>query len=128
MTEIMWLLLAVVLGMVHLSIAAQMAQKYRTPDWGFGPRDEPMPPQGAAARVDRAYKNFMETFPLFAAAMLAVVVQAKGGGLAWWGGLLYVAARLVYIPLYWSGVKYVRTVVWLVSVAGIVLVVIAAFR
>jgi uncharacterized MAPEG superfamily protein len=128
MTEIMWILLAVVLGLVHLSLAAQMAQKYRTPDWGFGPRDEPIPAQGVAARIDRAFKNFMETFPLFAVAMIAVILQAKTGGLSWWGGLLYVVARIVYIPLYAFGVKYVRTLVWFVAVVGIILILIAAFK
>ena len=123
-----WLLLAVVLGMLHLGMAAQMAQKYRTPDWGFGPRDEPMPSQGTAARVDRAYKNFMETFPLFAAAMIAVILQSKMGGLSWWGGLIYVVARVLYIPLYAFGVKYVRTLAWFVGIIGIILILIAAFK
>jgi uncharacterized MAPEG superfamily protein len=112
---------------VHLIIAAQMSQKYRTPDWGFGPRDSPMPPQGTAARMDRAYRNFMETFPLFAAAVLAVVLQNKSGGLSHWGVMLYVIARVVYIPLYAFGVKYVRTAVWFIAVIGIVLLIIAAF-
>lgn len=128
MTEATWLMLAVVLGIVHLGIAAQMAQKYRTPDWGFGPRDEPMPVLGVAARVDRAYRNFMETFPLFAAALLAVIVQNKTGGLSWWGAAIYVVARVVYIPLYAGGVKYVRTLVWFIGTVGLILVVIAAFK
>src|SRR6185437_8158971 len=82
MSDLVWLVIAVIVGMLHLGVAAQMAQKYRTPDWGFGPRDTPMPPQGTAARIDRAYRNFMETFPLFAAALIAVVLQNKSGGLS----------------------------------------------
>ncbi|MGH6981585.1 MAG: MAPEG family protein, partial [Stellaceae bacterium] len=74
MSDIVWLVYAVIVGMLHLGITAQMAQKYRTPDWGFGPRDTPMPTEGAAARMERAYRNFVETFPLFAAALIAVVV------------------------------------------------------
>jgi len=126
MSDIVWLVIAVIVGMLHLGIAAQMAQKYRTPDWGFGPRDTPMPPQGTAARVDRAYRNFMETFPLFAAALLAVVLQNKSDGLSHWGAVLYVVARIAYIPLYAFGVKYIRTLAWFVATIGIILLIIAA--
>jgi len=127
MSDLVWLVIAVIVGMLHLGVAAQMAQKYRTPDWGFGPRDTPMPPQGIAARIDRAYRNFMETFPLFAAALIAVVLQNKSGGLSHWGALLYVVARIVYIPLYAFGVKYVRTLVWFIGTVGIILLIVAAF-
>ena len=49
--------------------------------------------------MDRAYRNFLETFPIFAAVLLAVAVQGKSGNLSHWGALLYVIARIVYIPL-----------------------------
>ncbi len=126
MSDIVLLMIAVILGMLHLGVTSQMAQKYRTPDWGFGPRDTPMPTEGTAARLERAYRNFMETFPLFAAALLAVVLQNKSGGLSHWGAILYVVARIVYIPLYAFGVKYVRTLAWFVATVGIILLIIAA--
>jgi uncharacterized MAPEG superfamily protein len=127
MTIVTWLLIAIVLGVVHLAIASQMAQKYRTPTWGFGPRDEPMISKGVAARLERAYRNFLETFPLFAAAALACAVQGKMGGLAWWGGALYTIARIVYVPLYAGGIPYLRTLVWVIAVVGLILTLIAAF-
>jgi uncharacterized MAPEG superfamily protein len=126
MFDVIWLMLAVVLGLLHVGITAMMAQRYRTRDWNVGPRDVPMPSQGAAARMERAYRNFMETFPLFAAALLAVVVQNKSGGLSHVGAILYLAARIVYIPLYAFGVKYFRSIVWAIATVGIVLLVIAA--
>ncbi len=126
MSDIVWLVIAVIVGMLHLGITAQMAQKYRTPDWGFGPRDTAMETGGTAARMERAYRNFLETFPLFAAALLAVVLQNKSGGLSHWGAILYVVARIVYIPLYAFGVKYIRTLAWFVGTVGIVLLIVAA--
>ena len=85
-----------------------------------------MPSQGTAARMERAYHNFMETFPLFAAALLAVVVQSKSGGLSHVGAILYVIARIVYIPLYAFGIMYFRSLAWTIATVGIVLLVIAA--
>jgi uncharacterized MAPEG superfamily protein len=127
MTDIMWLVIAVILGMLHLGVTSQIAQKYRTPAWGFGPRDTPMESQGVAGRMERAYRNFMETFPLFAAALIAVVIQNKTGALSHWGALLYVVARIVYVPLYAFGVPYIRTLAWFIATIGIVLLIIAAF-
>ena len=94
MFDVIWLTLAVIVGLLHLGITTVMAQKYRPSDWGVGPRDTPMPSQGTAARMERAYRNFMETFPLFAAALLAVVVQSKSGGLSHVGAILYVTTSV----------------------------------
>jgi uncharacterized MAPEG superfamily protein len=127
MSDLMWLVIAAIVGLVQIVIAAQLAQKYRSLDWNVGPRDTPIPVAGVAARMDRAYRNFLETFPIFAAVLLAVAVQGKSGNLSHWGALIYVIARIVYIPLYAGGVKYFRTAAWTVSIVGIVLVMIAAF-
>ncbi|HEY5211311.1 MAG TPA: MAPEG family protein [Stellaceae bacterium] len=127
MSDITWLLIAVIVGLVQIMLAAQMAQKYRSLDWNVGPRDTSIPVEGTAGRLERAYRNFLETFPLFAAALIAVVIQHKSGGTSHWGALLYVIARIVYVPLYALGVKYVRTAVWAVSIVGIVMLIVAAF-
>jgi uncharacterized MAPEG superfamily protein len=120
-------MIAVVVGLVHLLVAAQMAQKYRTVEWNVGPRDAPMDTKGAAARVERAYRNFMETFPLFAAAALAVAVQHKTGGASFWGAAVYVVGRAVYVPLYVAGIPYIRSLVWAIATIGLVMEIIAAF-
>jgi uncharacterized MAPEG superfamily protein len=127
MSELMWLVLAAIVGLVQILIAAQAAQTYRPLDWNVGPRDTPIATQGLAARLERAYRNFLETFPIFTAVVLAVVLRDKAGALSEWGCILYVVARIVYVPLYAFGVKYIRTLVWAVSIVGIVLLIIAAF-
>lgn len=128
MSDLIWLVIAVIVGLVQILIAAQAAQSYRGLDWNVGPRDTPVAVGGIAGRLERAYRNFLETFPLFAAALLAVAVQNKSGGLSHWGAILYVVARIVYVPLYAAGVKYLRTLSWVVSVVGIVMVIIAALE
>src|SRR5215218_750316 len=50
--------------------------------WSAGPRDEKMPPlRGVAGRLDRALRNFMETFPLFAAVVLVAHLSATHNAL-----------------------------------------------
>lgn len=126
MTDIVLLVIAVILAVVHLVAAAQAADRQRPAGWNVGPRDAPFVATGMAGRLERAYRNFMETFPLFAAALLAVVVQGKSGGLSHIGAIVYVVARIVYVPLYAYAVSYIRSLVWLISMIGIVLMIIAA--
>ena len=125
--ELQLLGFAIVVGVVQLAWAAVAARRQQNLAWARGPRDEPMPIGGTAARLDRAFRNFMETFPFFAAAVIAADLLGKLGPLTLWGSGLYVAARALYVPLYATGVPTVRTLVWLVSLIGLLMVVVAIF-
>ncbi len=127
--ELKFLLAAVIIGMVQIIWAAAAGSGgQRDFGWLSGPRDDPRPVSGVAARLDRALRNFLETFPLFAAALIACVAAGKLGTLTLYGAGLYVIARALYVPLYASGVALVRTLVWTASVIGIVMVIVAFFR
>jgi uncharacterized MAPEG superfamily protein len=118
---------AVLLGMFQLllgSVAARTQQGY---DWGMGPRDEESPISGIPARLQRAFANYMESFPLFVAAMLAAVLLGKTGQLTEIGGWLYLAGRVAFIPLYAAGVRNIRTYAWVVASTGLLMVAIAIF-
>ena len=120
---------AIVVGFVQLMWAAGAARAQQDLKWAAGPRDTPMPVTGIAGRLERAFWNFMETFPFFAAAILACAVTGKlGTPLTIWGAWLYVGARAVYVPLYASGVRGVRTLAWSIAIVGLGLVVAALFR
>jgi uncharacterized MAPEG superfamily protein len=118
---------AVTLGIFQLllgSVAARTQQGY---DWGMGPRDEPNPISGIPARLQRAFYNYMETFPMFVAAMLAAVMMGKTGTLTEVGGFVYLGGRLVFIPLYAAGVRNVRTITWVVALGGLCTICAALF-
>lgn len=126
--ELLLLGCAVIVGLVQLLWAAAAARQQQGLKWAGGSRDEPAPVTGVAARLERAFRNFQETFPLFAAAVLAAYLAAKLGPLTMWGSGIYVAARAIYPALYASGVRYLRSLVWGVSMVGLVMVVVALFR
>ena len=56
-----------------------------------------------------------------AALALALVVTGKTGGIAATGAWIWLIARLVYLLLYAGGVPALRTLAWLVSIIGLVL-------
>ncbi len=91
--------------------------------YNASPRDDDGPPVGKiTGRLQRAQKNLFETLPLFIGAVLIAHVAWARGSLTGWGVALYFWARVVYLPLYAFGVPYVRSLVWLVSLAGLIMV------
>jgi len=127
--ELIHLAAAVIIGIVQLIWAAAAARRQQNLAWAAGARDEPMPPlTGVAGRLDRAFRNYMETFPFFAVALLAAIAAQKTGTLTLWGSGLYVVARALYVPIYAAGIPRLRTLVWFVGVAGLVMVIVALFR
>jgi uncharacterized MAPEG superfamily protein len=127
--ELKLLLAAVIVGLVQIVWAAAAgAGGDRNLPWLMGPRDEPKPVGVVAARLDRALGNFLQTFPLFAAALLACDVAGKFGTTTLYGAALYVIARALFVPLYAAGIPVVRTLVWAVSLVGIVMVIVAFFQ
>ncbi len=123
-TELKWLGFSILLGLVHVFVAAGFATHRRGLGWNAGNRDgEAKPLAGAAARAARANSNFLETFPFFAAAVLAVSVVGRQTPHTALAVQLYFWARLLYLPIYIAGIPYVRTLVWAVSLWGLLQVI-----
>jgi uncharacterized MAPEG superfamily protein len=127
--ELQMLGFSIVLGLVHIVLASHAASLQRGYRWTASARDEVVPAlTGLAGRLDRALRNFIETFPLFAAAVLMAHIAGKHGWMTEWGAQLYFGARLVYLALYAAGVFLVRSLVWNVATLGIVLILLALIR
>lgn len=119
-TEIHFLVYSIILGLAQLFLASGAATLDRGLGYNMSSRDEPARPlRPMNARADRAFQNFKETFPFFAAAVIAVLLANGADELSARGCLIYLVARVIYIPLYVFGVNGVRTLVWGVSILGI---------
>jgi uncharacterized MAPEG superfamily protein len=129
-TELQMLLWATLLGLVQLALAASMNTAQRGLAWGFGARDEnPPPPVSAtAARVERAFRNFLETFAFFAVAVLLLQATGRNSAQSALGAQIYFWARVAYVPAYAIGVPFLRTLIWAAALAGIVLVLLPLFQ
>src|SRR5579871_2645424 len=126
--EMQLLIAAVIMGLVHLVVATVAGSGgHRDTAWLLGPRDDPRPVTGQAARLSRAYANFEETFPLFAALVIATVISGRTGTQSQFACWLYLIGRILYIPFYWLGLPIVRTLAWTASMVGIVWLIVAFF-
>ncbi len=126
--ELTMLAIASVLGLLQLLIAARTGNSQRGVRWNVGARDEAPPPVGkVAGRLERAFRNFMETFAFFAVAVILCALAARHNWATIWGAQTYVAARILYLPLYAFGVPVLRTLIWLLATVSILLMYVALF-
>jgi uncharacterized MAPEG superfamily protein len=126
-TELQFLVASIILGLVHLVAASHLISFQYGYRWTASSRDEPVTPlSGLANRVDQATTNFLETFPFFAALVLAAHVTNRHSLLTLWGAHLYFWARLGYLLAAAAGYGLVRSVLfWNTALTGIVLFLIA---
>jgi uncharacterized MAPEG superfamily protein len=68
------------------------------------------------ARASRALANYVENLAPFIAADLGLILTRHDAGA---GAALWILARVIYLPLYMTGLPVVRTICWLVSLAGL---------
>ncbi|WP_095012285.1 MAPEG family protein [Tsuneonella mangrovi] len=88
-----------------------------------GNRDHIPEPGVIAGRLGRAKDNLREALPAFIALALLSMVLRVDQGLALKGAWLFLVARVLYVPAYVSGVILLRSAVWLVSLAGLAMMV-----
>lgn len=122
-TELSVLAWGCILAILHIFIAVRFKTRQYGSKWNMGARDEELPPpQPIVGRLARAQANFFETFPIAAAAILIVTFASLNDRWTAIGAMLWLGARLVYLPLYAFGVPVVRTIAFLASVVGIAMI------
>lgn len=118
--------LTIILGLVHIGVLGA----YNVPTYGFGKlmgtRDD-MPDSDDVGlhRAHRANNNFRETLPWALGLLILVQVTGDAGTATAVGGWLYLLGRIAYIPCYLYGLNPWRTIVWTVSMLGIVIMLLA---
>jgi uncharacterized MAPEG superfamily protein len=128
-TELTMLTLAVALGIVHLVFSATFIVAGRGVAHAVGPRDEPPPASigRLAARFERAFRNYLETFAFFAVSVLVVTALGRSTPNSAIGAQMYLWARVLYVPAYISGIPFLRTICWTASMIGILMVLTACW-
>jgi len=112
--------LAAFLLLAHILIAIRFkTQQYGT-QWNMGARDEELPPLNPiAGRLERARDNYLETLPIAVIALFGIVLAGKTSSLTAIASWVWLAARVVYLPLYWAGIPRVRSLVWAIALLAL---------
>jgi uncharacterized MAPEG superfamily protein len=122
--ELTLLALSVVLLFVHIGVQGVLLTRDLGSAYNAGPRDENRALGPLAGRAERALRNFLETWPAFIALALIAGVTGTSNGLTQWGAGLYLAFRIVYIPLYLLGIPYLRSLAFIAASLGLFLMLI----
>ncbi len=115
-------IILLVLALYAVQLFLQETSRFGFDLWGIvGNRDNLPEMSVVAGRLDRAKNNMLEALPIFLA--LALLALIKGGDTSQvaHAALIFLIARVVYVPAYVSGVHMVRSLVWLVGVASLVM-------
>lgn len=115
---------ACILAIVHIFATIRFKTRQYGSKWNMGARDEELPPlDPIAGRLSRAQANFFETFPIAIAAILIVHAGHLESRWTALGAITWLAARIVYMPLYALGVPVLRTIVFMISLVGLAMVI-----
>jgi uncharacterized MAPEG superfamily protein len=126
--ELTLLAASVVLGIVHIVIVSHLQSWQRGYRWTASSREQSVAPlTGIAGRAERALRNYLETFPFFAAAILIVTATDTHGWLTVWGAHFYLWGRIVYAILYIADLPLARSLMWNIPTIGILMNLAAPF-
>ncbi len=119
MNELTCLELSIILWVAHVLTQALTARSEFGDDYLFSPRDNNIKPKApAVGRATRALHNYIENLVPFVGMDLALIATQHTGGI---GATIWILARIVYLPVYMLGIKYVRTACWAISVVGLLM-------
>jgi uncharacterized MAPEG superfamily protein len=121
-TELNWLALSAAVFFVYILGEAVAGNLQHSARDLLGPRDG-LPAHGVAlGRAKRATANMIEGMAMFVPLVLVAVLAGRTNDMTALGCALFVGARVAFAPLYWFGVPVLRTLVWAVSITGLVLI------
>ena len=110
------LLLLVQVGLPNRYLTAQVGT-----DAQMGPRDDLPKPSRELARSRRALGNLQETLPIFLVLAVLSIVLGEQGWLSLFGAGLYFVARVLHAYCYMKGLTPWRSLSFLASLVGNVL-------
>ena len=124
--EIQILGYAALLQFVQFVLMAVPVNLQLGPRYTLNNRDEQQQATGIPGRLMRAYDNHFDGLILFTIAIVVVVLgdasSAQTETYAW----TYLAARILYVPAYASGIFMVRSLIWTVGFVATLLMLIEA--
>jgi uncharacterized MAPEG superfamily protein len=87
-----------------------------------GNREDMPKLMGWAGRAERAHLNMALNLGLFAVLVLVAVAAGKTNAMTLLGAQLFFWSRVAYALIYVAGITWLRTLSWLVSVIGLILI------
>lgn len=89
----------------------------------LGNRDDLPEMSMACQRAARALDNYKEAMPVFLTLALLTMIMDRETPYALSGAMIFLAARVAYVPIYVIGIPVVRTLAWTVGWVGMIMMI-----
>ncbi|MSP72252.1 MAG: hypothetical protein EXR76_08735 [Myxococcales bacterium] len=130
MNELHYLTLSAGLTFVMVITASLIRNRAHTPRGAIqamGNRDEVLTATPLSGRADRAALNMLENLVIFTALLLSARAAGVASTLLTQAAALFFFARVGYFGVYLAGLKVIRSALWGVGVAAMVMLVYGTF-
>jgi uncharacterized MAPEG superfamily protein len=125
MTQEITILLAVLLLLYSLTaIQVILKMKSNGTVTALGPRDNiPFPPPGLEGRIYRAIDNLKESLHFFVPLILLTAILGISNQYTLLGAQIYLAGRVLHVPLYLWGIPGLRTAAYGLATVGLFMII-----
>lgn len=120
--ELQLLVWSAILALIQMIVAVLAAQSQVGLPMLASNRDTMPALTGWAVRATRAHLNMLESLVVFAVFVLVAQITGKLNATTALGAELFFWARLAYAVVYVIGIPWLRTLIWGVSVAGLLVI------
>ena len=120
--ELQLLVWAAILALAQMIVAVIGAQQQVSLPVLTGNRESMPALTGWALRAQRAHLNMLESLVVFAILLLVANATGRLSETTALGANLFFWGRLAYAVVYLAGIPWLRTLIWGVSVAGLLLI------
>ena len=120
--ELKYLVASVMLFAVMIAFQALSGIIYQGVIPLVGSRDSLKDDTVLIKRAKRANQNMIEALVLFTPLVLVAAQTNNLNATTALGSALFFWGRAAFAPLYWMGVAWLRTIVWFVSVIGLLMI------
>jgi uncharacterized MAPEG superfamily protein len=120
MTTELWLLfLSLPLHGLYLGAQSLIYRKDYGVLYAATSRDDSRTESVLLGRAERALKNFQETWLAYVILAIIAHLAMPGDPVIFWGAVVYLVFRVIYLPLYLFGTFGIRSLVWNVATLGL---------
>lgn len=126
--ELLSALIVIALGIVQVILQAGEFRRVHGVPYANTAQDTPssVPDSILLGRLTRALRNLHETLPFFLGAVIILALMDYSTSATRIAALVFAGARILYLPLYMSGIPYLRGLVWMVSFVALIVLVLNA--
>ncbi len=126
--ELLAALIVIALGIVQVILQAGEFRRVHGVPYANTAQDTPssIPDSILLGRLTRALRNLHETLPFFLGAVIILALMDYSTSATRIAALVFAGARILYLPLYMSGIPYLRGLVWMVSFVALIVLVLNA--